>query len=541
MAIATFAEKIAVACGDVVNIYDAVTFGLEQSLHTPQSATRIHGSEDGSILYSTHSRSVALWDIQTGGLIDTFHTPSEINDSAVSQTDGHIACRTNGTVVFRNTHTKKEGSFRDLPPVVSIIWLSSTEIAAATEQDAYILNINTGSTSEVGCDLNPTWGIAVLSSDEVVVGSSIPDAAGEQDFYFFSSMKRNQQSTWIRQHRYDAGWQFRGRFTSPMHVGNKIVCVTPPNGVQVFNIVGGRWTRPPLLERVKSLATSLNRNLVVRTEDSVQIFSFEVLASDARRKDEQPSHMYPLGKEHAVCLRINRRLTLIKLETLQSLRPGVDTLRLESLLASVSASASASYSRGLAAEFGVLTVVDAWRSDVPLPRWMEGAEEDALLGGSSPTRAWIVTLYGVPRRELRLKSAADGTILAKLALEDDGFMGTGVAYDLTFDLETRFYIKVDGPGYHVQIPYDIKSRSRRYPCTITQGKPVPLSQPRTTSLYTLDGNCEWVLDRQSRKICWIPPEIMRRGSGGYFWAGASLVMLGSDGGVRKLSFKDPGW
>jgi hypothetical protein len=491
-AIATFAEKIAVACEDVVNIYDAVTFGLEQSLHTPQPATRIHGSEDGSILYSTHTLSVALWDIQTGGLIDTFHTPSGINDSAVSQTDGHIACcLSDGSLVFRNGNTKIERSFRDLPPVVSISWLSSTEIAVATEQDAYILDINTGSTSEVGCDLNPTWGIAVLSSDEVVVGSSVLGATGEQDFYFFSSMKRIQQSTWSRQLRYYTNWRFRGRLTSPMHVGHKIVCVTPPNGVKAFNITDRGWTRPPPLERAKSLAASLNRNLVVQTEDSVQIFSFQVITSDAPVKDEQPSHMYPLGEKHAVCLQINRHLTVIKLKTLETLRPGLDTLLLESLLTRFSASARASYSRGLAAEFGVSTVVEAWRSDAPLPRWTEGAEEDALLGGSSPTRAWIATLYGLPRRELRLKSASDGTILAKLPLEDDGPVGTGVVYDLTFDSETRFHLKVDGPGCHVKIPYHITAPpSLQDPYTITQGEPVPLSQSRKASPYTLDANCE---------------------------------------------------
>jgi hypothetical protein len=184
--------------------------------------------------------------------------------------------------------------------------------------------------------------------------------------------------------------------------------------------------------------------------------------------------------------------------------------------------------------------VQDWRSDVPLPRWTEGAEEDALLGGSSPTSTRIATLYGLPQRELRVKEVADGTILAKIPLEDNSSTGTGIAYDLTFDSETRFHLKVDGPGYHVKIPYDIIAfPSERYLYTITQGKPVPLSQPRATLPYTLDVNCEWVLDTQSRKICWIPPDVMRRSSGGYFWAGASLFMLGSDGEVRKLSFKDP--
>jgi hypothetical protein len=41
-----------------------------------------------------------------------------------------------------------------------------------------------------------------------------------------------------------------------------------------------------------------------------------------------------------------------------------------------------------------------------------------------------------------------------LPLEDDD-LGSGEVYDLTFDSETRFYLKIDRPGQHVQIPYDI--------------------------------------------------------------------------------------
>jgi hypothetical protein len=541
-AIATFAEKVAVACEDVVNIYDAVTFTLEQSFLTTQSTTRIQGSEDGSILYSTHSRSVAWWDIQTGGLIDTFHTRSEINDMVVSQTDGHIACcLSDGSVAFQNAHTKHEDGFRSDQPVVTIRWLSPTELAAATERCVYIIDIDSGSTSMAGATLDPVWGMFVSSSDELVLGISKLDTAGDQGFCSFSSIKRTKWSFWeFPPYTKAQPRTFCGRLASPVRVGEEILFITPPNGVQVFNITGCHWTGAPLLEKAKSLAVSLDNNLVVQTEDSVQIFEFKVLKDDTSKKGEQLSHMYPLGENHAVCLLIGRHLAVIELETLRRFRPDVDTPPVESLLAKPPTSAPGSCSRGLVAEYGVSRIVQDWRSGAPLPRWAEGTEEDALLGGSSPMGTRIVTLYGLPQRELRVKEAADGTALAKLHLEDHGSKRTGVAYDLTFDSETTFRLKVDGPGYHIEIPYDIiPSPSGHYPYTITQGKPVPLSQPRTTSPYTLDANCEWVLDRQSRKICWIPPEIMRRGSGGYFWAGASLVMLGSDGEVRKLTFKDP--
>jgi len=65
-----------------------------------------------------------------------------------------------------------------------------------------------------------------------------------------------------------------------------------------------------------------------------------------------------------------------------------------------------------------------------------------------------------------------------------------------------------------------------------------LLEPRAVPPYTLDANCEWVLDAQSRKTCWISPGNLRRGDGGHFWAGQSLVMVGDDGVVRKVSFRE---
>jgi hypothetical protein len=133
----------------------------------------------------------------------------------------------------------------------------------------------------------------------------------------------------------------------------------------------------------------------------------------------------------------------------------------------------------------------------------------------------------------------DGTILANLPLGDDD-LGTGEVYDVTFDSETRFYLKIDGPEWHVQIPHDvIPSPSGPYSHTVAKGESVPLSKPRATLPYALDANCEWVVDAKSRKICWISPGNVRRGDGGHFWAGLSLVMVGDDGVVRKLSFKAP--
>jgi hypothetical protein len=193
----------------------------------------------------------------------------------------------------------------------------------------------------------------------------------------------------------------------------------------------------------------------------------------------------------------------------------------------------------LVAEFGVSVIMQAWWSRTPLPERAEATSENTPLSGLSPKCTRIVTVYWSPRRELRVTDARDGITLAKLLLDHDD-LGTGKVYDLTFESETRFYLEIDGLGQHIQIPHDIiPSPSGRYSHKITKGEPVRLSEPQATPPYTLDANCEWVVDAESRKICWISPGNVRRGNGGHFWAGLSLVMVGDDGVVRKLSFKSP--
>jgi len=142
--IATSAQMIIAACDNIVNIYDAITFVLQQSLDTSETVTKIQGSPDESTLFFAHSLSVAMWDVQTGGLIKTFLTQSRIKDIAVSET--HIACgMADGSVAFWNIHTKEEGkAFGNNQPIVSICLHSPRELALATQNTLYIHEIVIG-------------------------------------------------------------------------------------------------------------------------------------------------------------------------------------------------------------------------------------------------------------------------------------------------------------------------------------------------------------------------------------------------------------
>jgi hypothetical protein len=134
--IATSAQRIIAACGDIVTIYDAVTFALRQSLHAPETVVKVQGSPDGSTLFFAHSHSVTMWDVQTGGLTHTFSAQPEVTDIAVSMVGGHIACcLSDGSTTFWDTHTKVEGEgFGNGQPVVTICWLSPLKLAVATQR-----------------------------------------------------------------------------------------------------------------------------------------------------------------------------------------------------------------------------------------------------------------------------------------------------------------------------------------------------------------------------------------------------------------------
>ena len=545
------AQWIIAVCEDIVNIYDAVTFALQQSLCAPEAVMKIQGSPDMSTLFFVHWLSVTAWDLQTGGLVHTFQTQSEINDIAVSTTGDHVACGlSDGSVVFWDVHTKEEGEgFREGQPVVTLYWMSALELVVSTQSSVYICDIFAHKISASFSIPGHVWGMVYspLEKGEFLVGTSQQVKGVSQVLCSFEIIKHVEGLSWIYlQKEALFEWQqpevYHGTLLYPTLVGEEIACITLPSGVQSFNTKSCSPTNnPPLLKAATSMAVSLNRNLVVGTKDSIQIFSFDVLASGEVHNDICVSKVYPLGGKHIICVfQETESLTLLESETLQELRTR-DSALLRSSLADRSPSVRGLFIRGLVAEFGIPAVMQAWESGTPLPEWTEAPGESAPLGELSPECTRVVTVYGSPWRGVRVKDAKDGTILANLLPADDD-LRAGEVYDLTFDSETRFYLKIDRPGWHVQIPHDIMASGPGdyYSHTIIRGAPVHLSEPRETPPYTLDENCEWVLDAESRKICWISPGNVRRGNSCHFWAGLSLIMVGDDGVVRKLTFKEPG-
>ena len=296
-----------------MNIYDAVTGVLQQSLPTSETVTKIQASPDGSTLFFVHPLCVTMWDVQTGGLIHTFSTQSEINDIALSTTGDRVACGlADGFVDFWNTRTKRQGrSFGNGQLVVTICWPSPMEIVVATQNSVYIHEVASCVTSNTVSIPGRVWGLVYLHDDEFLVGAS--DAGKNQEQSFIKTISRRRLSVvherqspmrlgeLVLQERQSP--VHRRKLTRPTLVGKEVVCVTPSGGVQSFSTESYDWTNnPPLLNVATSVAVSLNRNLVVQTKDSIKIFSVDVLTSGEAHNEIQLSRVHRLDKNYAVCL-----------------------------------------------------------------------------------------------------------------------------------------------------------------------------------------------------------------------------------------------
>ena len=443
--IATSIQSIIAACDKTVDIYDIVAGVLQQSLHAQERVERIHNTPDGTILFFVHSFSLTMWDVQTGGLIHTLATKSGINDVAVSTAGDHIACgMSDGSVRFWDINTKESAGFGNGEPVVTISWVSPQEVAVATQRSLYVHNIVHGYTVTMLPIPGHVWGMVYLKDKgEFLVGTRSPEGT-HQERYTFKSIKYR---SWQLCQPEGRGSTIRPeQLTQPTLVGDRVVCMASPSGVRWLTVAIGHcgWAQgPPLLDGARSVAVSLDKNLVVQMKDSIQIFSLDVLTSHKASNDVPPPHVYPLWEDCIVCLQQSGHLTLLELETMGKLSPDDNSFSLKSLLTKQSASAPASSGCGLIGEFGASTVKHAWQFGTPLSMW-PGMDEEVPLGKLSPGHTRIVSVYNSPQKELQVKDVKHGQV-AHTPLEHSD-LRTGKVYDLTFDSESRFYIKVEGPG-----------------------------------------------------------------------------------------------
>jgi WD40 repeat protein len=94
----------------------------------------------GPPLFFAHPFSVTMWDVQTGGLIHTFTTQSEIKDIAVSTSGDYIACgSSDGSVGSGIPHQKGGQMFWERSTSCNHLLVASPQkLAVATQSSLCI-------------------------------------------------------------------------------------------------------------------------------------------------------------------------------------------------------------------------------------------------------------------------------------------------------------------------------------------------------------------------------------------------------------------
>jgi len=212
-----------------------------------------------------------------------------------------------------------------------------------------------------------------------------------------------------------------GKLKNLTLVGEEIACTSPTTGVWFFypSFTGPPHPltkNPPLLGVARSLAVSLGRNIVIQTDDSIQIFSSDVLMSgEAHEKPIHLSHIYPLGKNYIICVKSDRCLIVLELETLKEFHPDNPLWSLLGRASDQSPFACASLNHGLLAEVGILQVMKLWKSGTEIPKCKVG--KNVSLTGLSPMGTMDVSLLGSDWSGLRVRGAKDGNVLVYLPIK----------------------------------------------------------------------------------------------------------------------------
>ena len=340
---------------------------------------------------------------------------------------------------------------------MTICWLSTQVLAVATWDKVHIHDIIVDKSSVWFTSQNLIWGM-VHSESELLVGTS-QDLIAPEELSLLSCIRYTHT---LQPQCGMESWVHNGELKNPTLVGKEIACISPTTGVWLFDpsFTGPPHStkNPPLLGEARSLAVLLGRNVIIQTDDSIQIFSSDVLTSgEAHKKPIHLSHAYPLGKKHIICVQSNRHLIVLELETLKEFHPNSPSL---SPLTNISpfgqASdqspfACASLSHGVLAKFDISLVMELWKSGPEVPKH---DIDDILLTGLSPMCTLYLLLLNSHGIGLWVKHAKDGLMLARLPIEDDDPVGRARGYDLIFESETRFYLRLDEPGQWTLIPFD---------------------------------------------------------------------------------------
>ena len=540
----TFSHWIAVCGSDgIVRIYHAVTGVLRQSLEPMVPITAVRGSPDGSTLFCTHQthqkNSITLWDIQKGKLIHTFSPMEEIQHFEISLKGCYFACGfSSGSVKVWEVANRVEGvTIQCSPSNIPFCWLKLEEqLVIADKESVHIWDIVAG---RIVCSFriipDHQKGRTEIERLEWISGMAYSQTLDQLVILTkFSSFGGTITIIHLQSHTHSAPFEVQEDLTciALSQATEEIVCGIQDNGLSVLKFSKELWSKRYIGDShtVKHISPLPNGTIVVDSGNP----SVQLLSLDAGYSQGSPSifalTISTLDKGRIIALHSSTHAQLLETSTMSNL---ITTSTLEDSTITLTTVLCASLENHMAVYYlplGLNVCLMLYRFGKTIPRWTVEVEGWLLAGGISPAGTWLVTFHDVQHAShIYLWDTKNGKLQTELLVD----VFTSSPSHITFDSDMRFY------SYHnnYSIPYDLNfSPGAEITYSIIHHKQQPWTVELCDRQYEVNSSHEWVISN-SKRICWVPPGYIGSTEGNYCWAGSnSLVMIGKDKMLRKLTF-----
>ena len=519
---------IAGACDDgMVRIYNSITGGLRLSLRPEFPILEMTGVPDGSLLVCTHSGRpvITLWDLQTGGLVQTFILKEEVKRTAVSLRGRYLACETfERAVIFwetasRTQHPEPLEKLEGHTPC----WLAPEELIMVVDRgSAYIRNVATKGPPVRRFDLLRSAYSAIYSQTFDLLAIMSPHFLGHS--FTIIDVTAGTSST-LR-----SGGE-RLSLVAFSQTTKQLVCSGEASRLETVDISTGCWTRFNFPATFTSISTLSNGTVVVNAQGSdIQLLRLH----QGHASSQQPTppllttYLLDEGRIVAIVPASNDRVILLEASTMSQVLsiPTQEDLPIATGLTAVLCASLkkkiAVYS--FAAEgYGKLQI---WEFSREYPRWTEMMSGSAPVASISPFCTRLVTLHNRSSGGcVQVWDMHRGEALAQMVIDDP----RACPLDIAFGSENRVHFYYGSRRESYQI---VPTENGPYPFFIIRYARERLSGQVLEEYYSLDDGREWVVCG-SKRICWVPP------GSSHCWVGSSLIMVGQDGMFRKLTFPEP--
>ena len=523
--------KIAAACDDgTVRIYDSVTGVLRLSLRPEFPILELTGLPDGSLLVCTHSGQpfITLWDIQTGGLVQTFILKEEVSHTAVSLKGRYLACETSQNAVnFWETASRTQHP----DPLEKIegnspCWMAPEELIVVVDRgSAYILNVVTKGPPVHKFDLLRTAYSAIYLRTLDLLAIMSPYFLGHS--FAILDVKTGASSALHSGKRLS--------FVAFSQTTKQLVCGGEAPGLEAVDISTGCWIHLDFPATVASISPLSNGTVVANIRGS----GIQLLRLDQKHASlQKPTSftMYPLDKGRIITIAPanNDHVMLLETATMSQVLsiPIQEVLSIHTIhIAVLCASLENKIAVHCFAEpnCGYLQMWSFFQEH-PHPRWTVHTDGTSSIGGISPACTRLVT-YCHWKGSVNVWDTSDGRLMARKIMKPPRLL---LPFDITFDSEDRFSFHYNTLQEHYIIGAMFQTGGR-FSHSITCWTERRSDGQAPEKHYYLDDDRGWVICG-SQRICWVPPGYIGSSKASHCWAGSSLVMAGQDETLRKLTF-----